>query len=151
LSYERYWFNTRTLQVESDDDRGPLRYLMGPYRSREHAAHALERASRRTQEWDEQDRRWASGQDPPPWAPEPVRLSAADRWVLSHRRAIRTGAIVMAVLLVALFVRDVSGDGDATFLPLLLAFQSLTILFHVREVDRRAERATSIEQTGDAG
>lgn len=150
MSNERYWFNTRTLQVESDDDRGPLRYLMGPYPSREHASHALERASRRTQEWDEQDRRWASGQGPPPWAPVPVRLSAADSWVLSHRRLVRAGGILMAILLVALFVLDVSGDSDATFLPLLLAFQSLFILLHVRQIERRAEVATNIEQAGDA-
>lgn len=52
-----YYYNTRTGEVEqglvSDwTDR------MGPYRTAEEAAHAMEIAARRNQQWDEADREW---------------------------------------------------------------------------------------------
>jgi len=37
---------------------------MGPYPTREEAAQALESARRRTEAWDEDERRWREGEDP---------------------------------------------------------------------------------------
>jgi hypothetical protein len=61
MEQPQFWFNTRTGQVESDDDKSQSKDLLGPYASREEAAHALERARERTETWDEQDRRWREG------------------------------------------------------------------------------------------
>ncbi len=62
----RFWFNTRTGQVETDENRSKGEELMGPYASHEEAALALDRARERTEAWDEEDRRWEEG-DVPPW------------------------------------------------------------------------------------
>lgn len=55
-----FYFNIETGRVEhglvSDWTK-----RMGPYRTREEAEHALETAARRTEAWDEADRRWRDG------------------------------------------------------------------------------------------
>ncbi|HEY8718517.1 SPOR domain-containing protein [Pengzhenrongella sp.] len=51
-----FWFNARTKQIE-EGHQSSWRDLMGPYPSREAAAHALEQAADRTKAWDEQDER----------------------------------------------------------------------------------------------
>lgn len=62
-----YWYNVRTRQVEDDDNRSMAEDVMGPYDSREDAAHALETARQKTEKWDAEDHEWrnrgaASGQ-----------------------------------------------------------------------------------------
>jgi len=59
----QFWFNVRTRKVQTDWDKGQARELMGPYATAEEAEGALTSASRRTEEWDEQDRRWRDGDD----------------------------------------------------------------------------------------
>ena len=51
----QWWFNTKTMQVESTDTGSPGKDLLGPYRTREEAERALERVRERNQEWDAQD------------------------------------------------------------------------------------------------
>ena len=57
----QYWYNTRTGRVETDVDRSQSADLMGPYASHAEAANALESARKRTESWDEEDRRWRDG------------------------------------------------------------------------------------------
>ena len=64
MEQPQFWFNTRTGQVETDEDKGQGKDLMGPYASREEAANALASARQRTEAWDEEDRRWREGEDP---------------------------------------------------------------------------------------
>jgi hypothetical protein len=64
MEQPQFWFNTRTGQVETEEDKGQGKDLMGPYASREEAAQALESARRRTEAWDEEDRRWREGDEP---------------------------------------------------------------------------------------
>ncbi len=59
-----YWFNTRTGQVETDENKSPGEILMGPYSTHEAAARALEIARDKTEKWDEEDRAWEEGGDP---------------------------------------------------------------------------------------
>ena len=57
---DAYYYNTRTGEVT----RGRVHswsYRMGPYRTREEAANALEIAQARAAAWDEEDRRWSNG------------------------------------------------------------------------------------------
>jgi hypothetical protein len=63
MEQARFWYNTRTGQVETDEDKGQGKDLMGPYATREEAAHAFERARERTEAWDEEDRRWNQGEE----------------------------------------------------------------------------------------
>jgi hypothetical protein len=63
MEQPRFWFNTRTGQVETDDDKGQGKDLLGPYPTREEAANALETARERTEAWDEEDRRWDQGEE----------------------------------------------------------------------------------------
>ena len=63
MEQPQFWFNTRTGQVETDEDKGQGKDLMGPYASREEAANALSSARQRTEAWDEEDRRWRDGED----------------------------------------------------------------------------------------
>lgn len=61
-----FWFNTKTNQVESQDDPGRARSgdLMGPYDTEAEAARAYELAAEKTAEWDEEERAddaWESG------------------------------------------------------------------------------------------
>lgn len=51
-----FWFNTRTHEVEQGTQSG-WEHRMGPYRTREEAARALETAKERSRAWDEEDRR----------------------------------------------------------------------------------------------
>lgn len=53
----RFWFNPRTGEVEEGKE-SPWTDRMGPYSTREEARHALEDAQRRSESWDEEDRRW---------------------------------------------------------------------------------------------
>ena len=57
-----YWFNTQTHEVEVG--RGSSwSHLMGPYKTREEALHALEHARQRSDDWDKDNERWATGRD----------------------------------------------------------------------------------------
>jgi hypothetical protein len=51
---QRWWFCLRHRTVEPDDGC-PGKERLGPYKTREEAAHALETARRRTEEWDAED------------------------------------------------------------------------------------------------
>jgi len=57
----QFWFNVRTGQVETNADRSQSKDLMGPYPSEAAARDALAAAARRTDQWDEDDRRWREG------------------------------------------------------------------------------------------
>jgi hypothetical protein len=61
----QFWFNTRTGRVETNYDKSQSKDLLGPYPTAADAAQALSSASRRTQDWDEEDRRWRDGDDDP--------------------------------------------------------------------------------------
>ena len=52
----RYWFNIRTGQVQTDDDKGQGKNLMGPYPTAKEAARALISAAERTRRLDEEER-----------------------------------------------------------------------------------------------
>jgi hypothetical protein len=56
-----FWFNTRTRQVEELEHKSQSKDLLGPYPTREAAAAALETARARTEDWDEDERRWREG------------------------------------------------------------------------------------------
>lgn len=53
-----YFFNTSTRAVEELESKSQSKDLLGPYPTREAAEQALTSAARRTEDWDEQDRRW---------------------------------------------------------------------------------------------
>ncbi|MFB9377813.1 SPOR domain-containing protein [Kineococcus gynurae] len=57
MSEGRWFYNVSTGAVEEVERRGQAKELMGPYATREEAAHALEKARERTEAWDEEDRR----------------------------------------------------------------------------------------------
>lgn len=59
-----FWFNVRTREVVEHDDpqRARSALLLGPYESAQEAEAALEAARARTQEWDEQDAEWETGE-----------------------------------------------------------------------------------------
>lgn len=50
-----FYFNTKTRQVE-EGKPSSWTNRMGPYPTREAASHALEKAVRRTEAWDEEDK-----------------------------------------------------------------------------------------------
>ena len=59
----QFWFNTTTGKVE-EGRVSDWSQVLGPYPTREAAAHALATARARSQEWDRQDRadrEWAAG------------------------------------------------------------------------------------------
>lgn len=59
-----YWFNIKTNEVETDDNRSQNADVMGPYDTEAEAAGALATAQAKTEAWDEQDRKdraWESG------------------------------------------------------------------------------------------
>jgi hypothetical protein len=62
MEQPQFWFNTRTGQVETDENKGQSKDLLGPYATEAEAAHALDTARRRTESWDEEDRRWNNGE-----------------------------------------------------------------------------------------
>jgi hypothetical protein len=57
----QFFFNVKTGQVEELANKSQSKDLLGPYPTREAAAAALETAQKRTEDWDEQDRRWREG------------------------------------------------------------------------------------------
>ncbi len=57
---EEYWYNTETGEVEQGRQSSWVS-RMGPYPTREAAQEALEKAARRTEAWEEEDRRWRDG------------------------------------------------------------------------------------------
>jgi hypothetical protein len=61
MEHPQFWFNTVTGKVETDENKGQSKDLLGPYATEDEAAQALSTARRRTEAWDEEDRRWNSG------------------------------------------------------------------------------------------
>jgi hypothetical protein len=59
----QFYFNVRTHQVEELDRKSQSKDLLGPFPTREAAAAALETARARTEQWDEDERRWREGDD----------------------------------------------------------------------------------------
>lgn len=59
----QFFFNVSTGQVEETANKSQSKDLLGPYGTREEAANALETARKRTEAWDEEDRRWKEGED----------------------------------------------------------------------------------------
>lgn len=57
-----YYYNLETGEVEEGRVSEGLK-RMGPYASREEAAHALTRAHQRNVAWEEEDRAWDEVQD----------------------------------------------------------------------------------------
>ncbi|MBL0886241.1 SPOR domain-containing protein [Myceligenerans indicum] len=51
---EKYWYNTKTGEVEKGH-RSSWTHLLGPYTTREEAEQALARARSRNEEWNAQD------------------------------------------------------------------------------------------------
>jgi hypothetical protein len=66
MTQERWWFNTRTGQVEPDDNHGSNKDVLGPYKSQEEASRALEIARERTEKWDAEDKAWEERGAKPP-------------------------------------------------------------------------------------
>jgi hypothetical protein len=60
MEQPQFWFNTVTGKVETDENKGQSKDLLGPYATEAEAEQALDTARRRTEEWDEEDRRWNS-------------------------------------------------------------------------------------------
>ncbi len=56
----QYWFNVDTKSVESHEDpeRARAANLLGPYDTEAEAQGALEKAAKRTEEWDAADDAW---------------------------------------------------------------------------------------------
>jgi hypothetical protein len=52
---EQWYYNTRTNTVEPFDTPTPGKDLLGPYATREEAAHALDKVKERNQAWDAQE------------------------------------------------------------------------------------------------
>jgi hypothetical protein len=63
MEQPQFWFNTRTGQVETNENKGQSKDLLGPYPTEAEAAQALEIARQRTEAWDEEDRRWRDGDE----------------------------------------------------------------------------------------
>jgi hypothetical protein len=57
----QFWFNVSTGQVEETDNKSQSKDLLGPYPTRAEAERALQTARKRTEKWDEEDRRWRDG------------------------------------------------------------------------------------------
>lgn len=56
-----YYWCLRHNRVETDDDKCPERFLLGPYPTAEEATHALEKVHERNERLDEEDARWRDG------------------------------------------------------------------------------------------
>ncbi|WP_245627231.1 methionine aminopeptidase [Kribbia dieselivorans] len=54
-----FWFNIRTNQVETDENRARGEDVLGPYDTEEEARNALDTAHKRTEAWDAEDERRA--------------------------------------------------------------------------------------------
>jgi hypothetical protein len=63
MEQPQFWYNTRTGQVETNENKSQSKELLGPFPTAEEAAQALEIARRRTEAWDEEDRRWRDGDE----------------------------------------------------------------------------------------
>ncbi len=63
MEHPKFWFNIRTGKVETEYDKSQGQDLMGPYATEAEAEHALQSAAARTEEWDEEERRWREGDD----------------------------------------------------------------------------------------
>ena len=63
MEQAQFWFNTRTGRVETDYDKSQSKDLLGPYATQAEAEQALAIARRKTEEWDERERRWREGED----------------------------------------------------------------------------------------
>ncbi|MEP7161614.1 MAG: methionine aminopeptidase [Dermatophilaceae bacterium] len=61
----KHWFNVETGEVEESDATSRKENLLGPYDTREEAQQALETARKRTEAWDEEDRRWKGDEKRP--------------------------------------------------------------------------------------
>lgn len=59
----QFWFNTATGKVETNENKGQSKDLLGPYATEAEAQEALQTARQRTEAWDEEDRRWNNGED----------------------------------------------------------------------------------------
>ena len=57
---DRFWFNTRTGEVE-EGRQSAWTDRLGPFKTRDEAARALETARKRTEAWDEEDAAWNEG------------------------------------------------------------------------------------------
>ncbi|MGB3827734.1 MAG: methionine aminopeptidase [Ornithinimicrobium sp.] len=59
----QYWFNVDSKAVESHDDpdRARSANLLGPYDTEDEAEAALEKAAKRTEEWEAEDKAWDNG------------------------------------------------------------------------------------------
>jgi hypothetical protein len=57
----QFFYNVTTGQVEELANRGQSKDLLGPYPTRAAAAAALATAKQRTEQADEEDRRWRDG------------------------------------------------------------------------------------------
>ena len=69
-----YWYNVKTNQVETDQDRSRDEDVMGPYGSEAEAREALTSARSRTEAWDEEDERRAREDGDEPDAPGTLGL-----------------------------------------------------------------------------
>jgi hypothetical protein len=53
--HQQWWFCTRHMTVEPYDTPCPGKDLLGPYATKEEAAHALDKVKERNQAWDAED------------------------------------------------------------------------------------------------
>jgi hypothetical protein len=133
---ERYWFNIVTREVETDGEPGRRGDRMGPYRTREEAARALDSARLRTIAWDasDADSRERSTWTPPPPAP----LGRSERWVLARRRPVRAGLLTLAAVLALVMVVTWVVGGRPVPLTALIVFAALYGTHGIRSLERRA-------------
>jgi hypothetical protein len=54
-SDEQWWFCTRHMRVEPADTTCAGKDLLGPYKTRDEAAHALDKVKERNEAWDRQE------------------------------------------------------------------------------------------------
>ncbi len=52
---DQWWFCTRHMTAEPADTPCPGKDLLGPYQTRDEAAHALDKVKERNEAWDKQD------------------------------------------------------------------------------------------------
>ena len=57
----QFFYNVSTGQVEELATKGQSKDLLGPYPTREAAQAALDTARKKTEAWDEEDRRYNEG------------------------------------------------------------------------------------------
>jgi hypothetical protein len=55
---DQWWYNTKTGQVEPDDNHGKAKDILGPYKTQEEAARALDIVRERNEKWDREDAEW---------------------------------------------------------------------------------------------